>query len=101
MFVFYIIPMINVDGVVVGNYRTSYSGKDLNRQFKDLDNFIFPEITKMHELALEIRQKHFKGIEFYFDFHGHSSKKNLFSYGPDHSPRNIYYFKSRILPKLV
>jgi len=42
MFVFYIVPMINVDGVVVGNYRTSYSGKDLNRQFKNLDNFLFP-----------------------------------------------------------
>jgi murein tripeptide amidase MpaA len=52
MFVFYIVPMINVDGVVVGNYRTSYSGKDLNRQFKNLDVFVFPEITRLHELAL-------------------------------------------------
>lgn len=43
-YVFYIIPMINPDGVVAGNFRTSYSGKDLNRQFKKLNKFIYPEI---------------------------------------------------------
>lgn len=32
--IFKIVPMINPDGVVFGNYRTSLSGKDLNRQFK-------------------------------------------------------------------
>lgn len=42
MFVFYVIPMLNPDGVIIGNYRTSYSGKDLNRKFKNLDNYIFP-----------------------------------------------------------
>jgi murein tripeptide amidase MpaA len=29
--IFKIIPMINPDGVIVGNYRTSMSGNDLNR----------------------------------------------------------------------
>lgn len=31
--IFRIIPMTNPDGVIVGNYRTSLSGNDLNRQF--------------------------------------------------------------------
>ena len=52
-------------------------------------------------MALEIRQKHFKGLEFYLDFHGHSSKKNLFAYGPDYTPKNVYFFKSRIFVKLI
>lgn len=26
-----IIPMVNPDGVVIGNYRTGLSGKDFNR----------------------------------------------------------------------
>lgn len=29
--VFKIVPMINPDGVLIGNYRTSMSGNDLNR----------------------------------------------------------------------
>jgi murein tripeptide amidase MpaA len=29
--VFKVVPMVNPDGVVIGNYRTSLSGKDLNR----------------------------------------------------------------------
>lgn len=41
-FSFYIIPMLNPDGVVAGNFRTSFSGKDLNRQFNKLNKHIFP-----------------------------------------------------------
>lgn len=47
MFVFYIVPMLNPDGVIAGNFRTNYSGKDLNRQFNRLNKFVFPEITAL------------------------------------------------------
>ena len=36
--------MINVDGVVFGNYRTSLSGKDLNRQFRNKGLELLPEV---------------------------------------------------------
>ncbi len=32
-FVFKIVPMMNPDGVIIGNYRSSLSGLDLNRQW--------------------------------------------------------------------
>lgn len=32
-FVFKIVPMLNPDGVIVGNYRCSLTGLDLNRQW--------------------------------------------------------------------
>jgi len=37
-FEFWIIPMLNPDGVVVGNYRTNLQGKDLNRHYYTEDD---------------------------------------------------------------
>lgn len=40
--VFKIVPMLNPDGVALGNYRTGLSGKDFNREFKSPDKALFP-----------------------------------------------------------
>ena len=40
-----IIPMINPDGVIFGNYRTGVAGRDLNREFKEPDKLLFPEVV--------------------------------------------------------
>jgi murein tripeptide amidase MpaA len=40
--VFKVIPMINPDGVIFGNYRTSLSGKDLNRMFRTKNQDLIP-----------------------------------------------------------
>lgn len=98
---FYIVPMLNPDGVIAGNFRTSYSGKDLNRQFNKLNKYIFPEITALCEFCQTIRRSYHRGIDFYFDFHGHSAKKNLFCYGPEHPTNKIFFFKSRALAKII
>ena len=34
---FKIVPMINPDGVIFGNFRTGLAGKDLNRCFNKTD----------------------------------------------------------------
>lgn len=43
-FVFKLVPMLNPDGVIVGNYRTSLSGVDLNRVYKSPQADLFPTI---------------------------------------------------------
>ena len=43
-FIFKIIPCLNPDGVVRGNYRSSFAGVDLNRQWICPDDTIHPEI---------------------------------------------------------
>ncbi len=47
---FVVIPMLNPDGVVSGNFRTSLFVKDLNRLFKAKDTTLLPEETKSKEL---------------------------------------------------
>lgn len=42
--------MINVDGVIVGNYRTSFSGNDLNRRYLDPNPKLHPEIFALKTL---------------------------------------------------
>ena len=37
--VFRIVPMVNVDGVVLGNFRTSIVGRDINRFFHRPDQY--------------------------------------------------------------
>ena len=37
----------------------------------------------------------------FLDFHGHSTKKNTFMYGPEFPIVERYYYESRIFPKLL
>mmetsp|Transcript_19847 Transcript_19847/g.29683 ORF Transcript_19847/g.29683 Transcript_19847/m.29683 type:complete len:1390 (-) Transcript_19847:111-4280(-) len=77
--VFKIIPMLNPDGVIVGNYRCNLSGVDLNRKWEHPDCIKNPTIfaTKqlLHSLATQ------RPVLLYCDFHGHSTMKNFCLYG--------------------
>lgn len=43
-FIFKLIPMLNPDGVVVGNSRCSLNGRDLNRQYRSVIRDAHPVI---------------------------------------------------------
>lgn len=78
-YVFKIIPMLNPDGVITGNYRTSLGGHDLNRQWLAPSWKVSPEIFAIKDMirkTLECRK-----VELFVDIHGHSRQKNLFIYG--------------------
>ncbi|KAG5446019.1 Cytosolic carboxypeptidase 2 [Clonorchis sinensis] len=78
-FVFKIIPMLNPDGVIVGNYRCSLSGCDLNRKYhSDLKRF-FPTVWHAKEMVMNTMQDY--AVLVYCDFHGHSRKQQMFIYG--------------------
>ena len=50
-FVFKIIPMLNPDGVIVGNYRCSLAARDLNRNYTGNLKDAFPTIAHTKELV--------------------------------------------------
>lgn len=81
-FVFKIIPMVNIDGVIVGNYRTNLMGYDLNRKWDQYDkNKTFPEVTAVKYYISELNKD--KRIKVILDLHGHS-KKYPYSITPDY-----------------
>ena len=52
-FVIYVVPMLNPDGVILGNYRCSLSGHDLNRAYPAPHAELHPEICAVKKLARE------------------------------------------------
>ena len=51
VFVFKIIPMLNPDGVIVGNYRCSLAARDLNRNYIGDLKDAFPTIWHTKQLV--------------------------------------------------
>lgn len=94
--VFKIIPMLNPDGVVLGNSRCSMNGQDLNRQFQEPDVRLHPEIFYLKNL-ISLN----KDILMYLDYHSHSKKKGVFIYGPHFPLHSEYHCKIRVIPKLL
>ena len=77
-FIFKIIPMLNPDGVIHGNFRMNSIGKDLNRMWTEENIENSPSIYFCHQMikkTLDCRE-----IYFFCDFHGHSNKHNFFLY---------------------
>ena len=56
-YTFIIVPTLNPDGVVCGNYRGSVAGVDLNRQWISPDSDIHPEIYNMKGLMKTMVEK--------------------------------------------
>jgi hypothetical protein len=79
LYIFKIVPMLNPDGVINGNYRTSLAGCDLNRKWLNPDPQLHPTIYHTKELIRRLRKYRIVGTVL--DIHGHSQKQGIFVYG--------------------
>ena len=91
-FIFKIIPMINIDGVINGNYRYNIFGKDLNRYWNEPDKTFYPEL-----IALKKFFSLNKPIYFFCDFHGHAG---ISSCGVYSCENNNFFEKSKFYCKV-
>ncbi|XP_005091886.1 cytosolic carboxypeptidase 1 isoform X2 [Aplysia californica] len=80
MFIFKIVPMLNPDGVLNGNHRSSLVGEDLNRRWAKPCSILHPTIYHTKGLLLYLNMIN-KTPMVYCDYHGHSRRKNIFMYG--------------------
>ena len=106
--------MINVDGVIAGNYRTSMSGNDLNRRYLEPNPRLHPEVSSVknliHKLVFgssgndgfgNVADSQAEDVIAFVDMHGHSRKKNTFIYGPQFALSSEKYYRTRLIPKLL
>ncbi|CAF2389370.1 unnamed protein product [Rotaria sp. Silwood2] len=98
-FIFKIIPMLNPDGVIVGNYRCSLSGRDLNRNYKTILKDAYPSIWHTREMIKRFMNE--TELLLYCDFHGHSRKQNVFIYGCENKHLPNERLKERIFPAML
>jgi hypothetical protein len=77
--VFKVVPMLNPDGVINGNYRSSLAGCDLNRVWDRPDHKKHPTIYYTKELVMRLSKT--RTLSMMIDIHGHSRKQGIFFYG--------------------
>ena len=99
-FIFKIIPMLNPDGVINGNYRCNLSGVDLNRRWKNPSKILHPTVYAMKQLCKEFSKE--RELVLICDLHGHSRRKNIFMYGNKHQedlnkPKYFPYIMGKIV----
>ena len=78
IYVFKIVPMMNPDGVLVGNSRTSFAGCDLNRRWSKPNEIIHPEVYNTKQMILKLSNQ--RNIGFIIDCHGHFGAFNSLFY---------------------
>ncbi|XP_077142794.1 cytosolic carboxypeptidase 2 isoform X3 [Ranitomeya variabilis] len=98
-FIFKVIPILNPDGVIVGNYRCSLSGRDLNRNYRTMLKDSFPCIW--HTRAMVKRLLAEREVLLYCDFHGHSRKSNVFMYGCNNKGFPESKLHERVFPLML
>lgn len=79
--VFKIVPMLNPDGVYLGNYRCSLMGFDLNRHWSEPSPWAHPTLYATKNLLMELDRSDKHTTDFYIDLHAHSTLMNGFMYG--------------------
>ncbi|XP_033752489.1 uncharacterized protein LOC117336185 isoform X9 [Pecten maximus] len=98
-FIFKIVPMLNPDGVIVGNYRCSLAGRDLNRNYKTVLKDSYPSVWHTKNMIRKLLQE--REIIVYCDLHGHSRKQNVFIYGCENRHNPEKRLRERIFPVML
>lgn len=99
-FIWQVVPMMNPDGVICGNYRCGLCGVDLNRQWRRPSEALHGTVFALKRLIARSKRK--AALCMYVDLHGHSRKHGLFSYACGQFGKDDYRrFTVRMFPRLL
>eukprot|EP00899_Mesostigma_viride_P021084 jgi/Mesvir1/28978/Mv17751-RA.1 len=96
---FVLIPMLNPDGVFLGNYRTCSLGTDLNRLWTHPSEMLEPSIFYAKRKVYSLLADPLNDVDFFIDIHAHSTARSAFLFC--NLPRNGRTAEeSRVFPRL-
>ena len=77
--IFKLVPMMNPDGVFLGNTMGNLLGQDLNRHWHEPDRFLHPGLHAVRQLIHSYDREH--DLDMILDVHSHISLLGLFVVG--------------------
>ncbi|KAL4714463.1 hypothetical protein ACJJTC_017758 [Scirpophaga incertulas] len=98
-FIFKLVPMLNPDGVIVGNNRCSLTGKDLNRQYRTVIRETYPPVWHTKVMVRRLQEE--CGVAMYIDLHAHSRKHNVFIYGCESRRNTDKRLQEQVFPLML
>uniref|UniRef100_A0A1B0DQG4 Peptidase M14 domain-containing protein n=1 Tax=Phlebotomus papatasi TaxID=29031 RepID=A0A1B0DQG4_PHLPP len=99
-FIFKILPMVNPDGVFLGNNRCNLIGQDMNRTWHVATEFSHPTLWATKNLFREFDQSDCYQIDFVIDLHAHANLLGSFIYGNTYE--DVYrYERHLVFPKIL
>ncbi|EAN88326.1 putative metallo-peptidase, Clan MC, Family M14 [Trypanosoma cruzi] len=98
-FIFYIVPMLNPDGVARGHSRLDQNGFNLNRCYKNPDPQIQPTVAALRKVFDYLQKTYLDRFFMYMDFHSHASQSSGFMFG-NCLPDTVQHW-NMIFPKIV
>ncbi|EEB10781.1 conserved hypothetical protein [Pediculus humanus corporis] len=97
---FKIVPMMNPDGVFLGNHRSNLMGSDLNRNWHQHNEWSHPSLYAFNQLVLDLESNKGVNVDFILDLHASSSLPGVFIYGNTYD--DVYkYERHTVFPKLL
>lgn len=102
LYVFKVVPMLNPEGVLAGNFRSSLVGTDLNRRWDFPDEVLHPQIFFLKNY-MKMLTAAGREICVFCDLHGHTRKNNAFIYGCNKAADGGFcsWTKVRLLPRIL
>uniref|UniRef100_A0A1B0CAC9 Peptidase M14 domain-containing protein n=1 Tax=Lutzomyia longipalpis TaxID=7200 RepID=A0A1B0CAC9_LUTLO len=99
-FIFKILPMVNPDGVFLGNNRCNLIGQDMNRTWHVATEFSHPTLWAIKKLFREYDQSDCYQLDFVIDLHAHANLLGSFMYGNTYE--DVYrYERHLVFPKIL
>ena len=74
----HVVPMLNPDGVIIGNSRVNLAGVDMNRRWGV--SVMEPNVTPEVYMLKEFMSRYKNQILMYLDLHGHTKGEGIFFY---------------------